>query len=307
MHRIKLLITGISGFIGRSLVEEIVNRDLPIDLYGIDIKQPVFNNPTYATKIDFTIVDIRNSEDLRTYFQHRHFDGVVHLAAVSRVVDAENDKPNCIAVNYNGTKHLVELLANMPETWLIFGSSREVYGEQKLFPVKETAHKQPINIYGECKLKGEEIIKEKFKRYAILRFSNVYGNNYDIEGRVIPTFVKRALEDEVLYLEGGEQTIDFTHISDTVGSIIDVILLLQNNRIVTEEIHISPGRTNKITDIIRYLEQLTGKKPKVQIRQKRNYDVEHFVGDSSHREQILGKKTFQSLYEGIEQMIKHQP
>ena len=37
MHRIKLLITGISGFIGKSLVEEIVKQKLPIDIYGIDI------------------------------------------------------------------------------------------------------------------------------------------------------------------------------------------------------------------------------------------------------------------------------
>lgn len=42
MHRIKLLITGISGFIGKSLVEEIVKQKLPIDIYGIDIKQPEF-------------------------------------------------------------------------------------------------------------------------------------------------------------------------------------------------------------------------------------------------------------------------
>ena len=39
MHRLRLLITGISGFIGRSLVEEIVNRKLPWDIYGIDIKK----------------------------------------------------------------------------------------------------------------------------------------------------------------------------------------------------------------------------------------------------------------------------
>ena len=305
MHRIKLLITGISGFIGRSLVEEIVNRDLPVDLYGIDIKQPVFHNPKYLKYIAFSFVDIRDSDALNTYFQDKHFDGVIHLAAVSRVVDAENDKTNCLAVNYNGTKLLVYLLAKSPETWLIFGSSREVYGEQKQFPVKETASKQPVNLYGECKLKGEETIKENLKRYAILRFSNVYGNDYDIEGRVIPSFVKRALSNDVLYLEGGGQTIDFTHISDTIESIIEVIFLLQNNRIVTEEIHISPGKSNKITDVIHDLEHIMGKKLNVQLRDKRHYDVEHFVGDSSHREQILGKRTFVCLYDGIKQMVNN--
>lgn len=304
MHRIKLLITGISGFIGRSLVEEIVKRELPIDIYGIDIKQPEFKNPVFLKHISFYLVDMRDRDALNTYFQDKHFDGVVHLAAISRVVDAEKDKTNCIAVNLFGTKYLVDVLERSKDTWLIFGSSREVYGEQKQFPVKESAPKKPINIYGECKLQGEQLIKERLQKYAILRFSNVYGNDYDIEGRVVPAFVKRALTDQILYLEGGEQTIDFTHISNTVESIIDTIQLLQNNQISTEEMHISPGQINRITDIIHYLELITEKKIKILIRDKRHYDVEHFVGDSSHREQILGKKQFICLKDGIEQMVK---
>jgi len=51
------------------------------------------------------------------------------------------------------------------------------------------------------------------------------------------------------------------------------------------------------------LEHITGRKLKTCIRDKRHYDVEHFVGDSSHREQILGKKSFICLEDGIEQMI----
>lgn len=299
----KLLITGISGFIGRSLVEKIVSMKLPIDIYGIDCKQPLFHNPQYLNHINFSIVDIRDNNALNAYFIDKHFDGVVHLAAISRVVDAEYDKQNCIAVNLQGTRYLVDILANSPDTWLIFGSSREVYGEQKQFPVKEFAPKQPVNIYGECKLQGEQYIKENINKYAILRFSNVYGNDYDIDGRVVPAFVKRALTNQILYLEGGEQTIDFTHISDTVTCIVDTIRLLQTNQIRTEEMHISPGKTNKITDIIRYLEDITGRKLKICIRDKRHYDVEHFVGDSSHRERILGIKSFISLKDGIEQMI----
>ena len=42
---------------------------------------------------------MRDRDALNTYFQDKHFDGVVHLAAISRVVDAEKDKTNCIVVN----------------------------------------------------------------------------------------------------------------------------------------------------------------------------------------------------------------
>ena len=162
--RQSILITGVSGFIGRSLVEEIVNRDFSWTIYGIDIKEPVLNDSKYRKYIDFSIVDIRDENAVETYFLEHQFDGVIHLAAISRVVDAENNKKNCIATNYWGTKYIVENVAKQQNTWFIFGSSREVYGEQKVLPVKESANKNPINIYGECKLKGELLVKELIKK-----------------------------------------------------------------------------------------------------------------------------------------------
>ncbi len=304
MHRLKVLITGISGFIGRSLVEEIVNSNLPWKVHGIDVKEPVFNKQEYRKHIVFSKVDIRDKSEVKAYFAKNQFDGVIHLAAISRVLDAENDKDNCIATNLNGTKYVIESVANKPETWFVFGSSREVYGEQNLFPVKESAEKRPINIYGECKLKGELLVKELIRKYAILRFSNVYGNNYDIEGRVIPAFVRRAKNDEPLYLEGGNQIIDFTFVSDTVTSIIRTADLLQNKKIQAEEIHISPGIGNRITDIIACLEQELGKKLDVQIREKRSYDVQRFVGDPSKRKAILDNSDFVTLSQGIQLYLK---
>jgi nucleoside-diphosphate-sugar epimerase len=300
MRRLKLLITGISGFIGRSLVVEIVRSSLPWDIFGIDIKTPDFNDSKYLKYIDFKVVDIRDKNAVDAYFCEKKFDGVIHLAAVSRVVDAENDKENCVAVNLYGTKNVVRSVAENPETWFVFGSSREVYGEQPVLPVKESAEKRPLNIYGKCKLLGETAVKKMIKKYVILRFSNVYGNNYDIDGRVIPTFVKRALNGETLFLEGGGQIIDFTYIDDTVNCIIRTVSMLQENNICREEMHVCPGFTNRITSVIGCLEKLLHKKIDVKIREKRGYDVVRFVGDPRHRIELLGKADFKTLDKGIE-------
>lgn len=305
MGRLKILITGISGFIGRSLVEEVVARRLPWDIYGIDIKNPVFKDVKYLEDVDFAHVDIRDESAVNAYFNGRVFDGVIHLAAVSRVVDAEQDKENCIATNLYGTKNVVENVARHSATWCVIGSSREVYGEQAVMPVCETADKRPINIYGECKLKGELLVKELIKKYVILRFSNVYGNSYDIDGRVVPVFVKRALNNEPLFLEGGSQVIDFTYIDDTVDSIIRTVRMLEKGLLTTGEIHISPGAENKITDIIVCLEKLLGKKLDVVSREKRNYDVVRFIGDPQHRIATLGDSNFKTLSEGIKLYLDH--
>ena len=303
MSVLNLLITGVSGFIGRSLVEEIVNRNLPWSIYGIDIKKPCFNDSKYLKNIIFDILDIRDPKAVGEYFADKKFDGVIHLAAISRVVDAEKDRENCIKTNLYGTKYLLDNVAKTPDTWVVFGSSREVYGEQTVFPVKESSEKKPINIYGECKLKSELLVKEMIKRYAILRFSNVYGNSYDIDGRVIPAFVNWALQNETLSIEGGNQIIDFTFIDDTVRSIIKTVGLLQTEGLVTEEIHISPGAENKIMEIVSYLEEMLGKKLNVKVKAKRDYDVMRFVGDPSHRIEVLGESGFKTLKDGMEILL----
>ncbi len=304
MSRLNLLITGISGFIGRSLVEEIVNRNLPWNINGIDIKDPCFNDSKYLKNIVFDIVDIRDQKAVEAYFATKRFDGVIHLAAVSRVVDAEKNKENCIQTNLHGTKNVLDNVAKVSETWVIFGSSREVYGEQKEFPVKESSEKTPINIYGRCKLEGEMLVQKLIRRYMILRFSNVYGNNYDIKGRVIPAFVERALNEEPLYLEGGGQIIDFTHISDTTMCIINAAELLQSNVIEKEEIHICPGCENRITDIISYLSSCLNKELRVSVGGERSYDVKKFVGDPTKRKEILCDKEFISLRKGIMMLLE---
>ena len=305
MSRLNLLITGISGFIGRSLVEEIVNRNLPWNIHGIDIKDPYFNDPEYLKNITFDTVDIRDQKAVEAYFANKIFDGIIHLAAVSRVVDAENDKKNCVKTNYYGTQNVLECIARNPGAWMVFGSSREVYGEQTKFPVNENADKRPKNIYGVCKLKGEMMVKEYMNRYAILRFSNVYGNNYDIPGRVIPSFVRKAIGGETLVLEGGRQIIDFTYIDDTVNCIIKTAELLQSGTIEAEELHICRGEGVSLSEVVGFLQECLGKELSVEVREPRDYDVQNFMGDITKREKVLGPMEFSSIRQSLQKMVNY--
>lgn len=251
----KILVTGVLGFIGRSLLETLIEQKCEAELYGIDIKPFPSNASVLKKNIHYEQLDIRNRELVQSYVRKHKFDGIVHLAAVSRVEDAENNKKNCIDTNYKGTQYIATAAAENKSTWFIFGSSREVYGEQKDFPVSENADLLPLNIYGFYKLEGERIVKASFEKYCVLRFSNVYGNTYDIPKRVIPKFVQTALQGGELTLEGGAQIIDFTFIDDTVRSIVRCMEFLDTGKIRNETIHILSGRKNKITDIIDILQK----------------------------------------------------
>ena len=298
----KILVTGCFGFIGRTLSEFLLKEIPEIELFGIDLKNyPTDKTVKFLKGLHYTNLDIRQETSVKEYFSKQSFHGIIHLAAVSRVVDAENDKQNCIATNYLGTKFILENIKDK-NTWVIFGSSREVYGESKQLPVSENADKLPINIYGFYKLKGEELVKKHIQKYIILRFSNVYGNRYDIPNRVIPNFVQNAFKGNSIVLEGGEQVIDFTFIDDTINSIIQCMEKLVSGKIIKEEFHILPGKGNKITDIIDILKEY-GFQFSVQRRQKRNYDVEKFIGNPEKRISILGNQKFLNLREGLSKLI----
>ena len=186
---------------------------------------------------------------------------------------------------------------------MIFASSREVYGEQEKFPVSENAELLPYNLYGFYKLEGERSVRANVKKNCVLRFSNVYGNEYDIGGRVVPAFVRRAMNGEELVLEGGKQIIDFTYIGDTVSSIIKCMKLLQSGKMTQDTIHILPGVQNKITDLIDILRDM-GFNFTVRKNPPRNYDVQQFIGNPEHRKEILGEENFTDLRTGVKKLVE---
>jgi nucleoside-diphosphate-sugar epimerase len=141
------------------------------------------------------------------------------------------------------------------------------------------------------------------KRNCILRFSNVYGNDYDIPTRVIPAFVRTAMSGGEITLEGGSQVIDFTHINDTVQAIIKCMQMLDSKRFESETIHVLPGVANKITDIIDILREM-GLRFSVKVNPPRNYDVQRFVGNPSHLRETLGNVAVTDLRTGIKKLLE---
>lgn len=300
----KILVTGALGFIGRTLLETLIAQKCGAMLYGIDIKDLPSDAKHLKEHVHYEKIDIRDKDSIQSYIRENQFDGIIHLAAVSRVEDAENNKKNCIDTNYKGTQYIATAASENTKTWLIFSSSREVYGEQKVFPVAEDAELLPLNIYGFYKLEGERIVKSTIENYCILRFSNVYGNTYDLPKRVIPKFVKTAIQGGELFLEGGSQLIDFTFIDDTIKSIIKCMEQLSSGKMKKETIHILPGRLNKITDIIDILRK-GNMNFSVSIRNARSYDVQQFLGTPKHMHEILGlnPNDFTTLEDGIHKYI----
>jgi nucleoside-diphosphate-sugar epimerase len=303
-----ILITGGAGFIGSNLVKEFVDSGHTAIL--LDVKERPENNDKCSNNAEYYKGDVRDNIKLGRIFQEHKINGVIHLAAVSRVIWGEQDPRTCIDVNINGTRTVLDAIKKSNQKpWIIFGSSREVYGEPVNIPVCEDCTKKPINIYGVTKIAGEYLVRDYSNELGlgctILRFSNVYGDEKDILDRVIPKFIIAALKGEELEIHGGDQVFDFTHIKDTISGITKAANMLENNGVspVTDDLHILTGYGTTLQDIVKIISRNVPEKPKVSYKSARNYDVERFVGDPGKAKKLIDFQAMILPEEGIASTI----
>lgn len=234
-------------------------------------------------------------------------DGILHLAAVSRVIWGERDPDFCRATNEGGTRNVLRAaLASPQRPWIIFASSREVYGEPDALPVREDAPLRPVNVYGETKIAGERLMDEARGdglATAIIRLSNVYGSVHDHADRVVPAFARQALAGEPLRVDGADHTFDFTHIDDTTRGIAAVIDAIQSGERRLPPIHLLTGAPTTLGDLATAAVDIAGSTSELVHAPPRNYDVGRFYGDPSRAGAILGWRPRVPLRDGLGRLI----
>ncbi|MGE0197528.1 MAG: NAD-dependent epimerase/dehydratase family protein [Simkaniaceae bacterium] len=292
----KVLVTGSEGLIGSSL--SIALSRLGITTLGFDNKlEP--HHPYYG--------DILNYEQVTEAIND--VEGVVHLAAVSRVVFGEKNPKLCWDTNVEGTKHILEAaLASPKKPWVLYASSREVYGQQEELPVKETAPLMPVNIYGDSKIAAEKAVENATQRglkASVVRFSNVFGSVCDHSDRVIPAFCLAAAHGTRIRIDGKDNLFDFTYIDDVVQGILSFMYQLSQNDDPLPPIHFTMGQATSLGEVAFFAQQASRHLIEIVEAPPRNYDVARFYGDPSRAETLLNWKPCVGVQEGMRRLI-HQ-
>lgn len=293
----QILVTGSGGLIGSSLCNVLRNNGYQVK--GFDLLSP---GTEYG--------DVRDLQAVEKAVEG--CSGVVHLAAVSRVIYGEQFPELCRDVNIGGLQNLLTAIGKQQESpWLIFASSREVYGNAEPLPVKESWPLQPINTYGETKQISEEMIRNQSEteglRAIILRFSNVFGGINDYEDRVIPAFVSAALNNKPLRVDGEASTFDFTFLEDVLDGIVRCCSLLESGKSLTGPVHLVSGTPTTLGELARTILEITGSSSGIDITPSRNYDVGKFFGDPAEACKALGWKHHTSLETGLLRLAELLP
>ena len=168
----RILVTGKNGQLGRS-IQKLVNTDAKIDINQYS------NDFIFIGKGE---LDLSSESSIGHYFNNNDkFDIIINCAAYTAVDKAEEEQELANQVNHLAVKQLAGI-AKEQKAKLIHTSTDYVFNGESDKPYLETDTANPINVYGETKLAGEQALKEIMPANAIIiRTSWVYseyGNNF---------------------------------------------------------------------------------------------------------------------------------
>jgi len=221
----KVLITGVAGFIGSNIARAHLGQG--DDVYGVDnFSTGQHRNLENLEGLEFIEGSVSESIGLLP----KQVDVVYHFASPASPEKYMAQALNTMEVNTTGTLKLLEY-ASSNGARLIFASTSEIYGDPLVSPQQESywGNVNPIgprSVYDEAKRFGETLVthfqRENLANAGIVRIFNTYGPNMDpYDGRVVSNFIRQALHGQPLTIYGsGEQTRSFCYIDDLVRGIM---------------------------------------------------------------------------------------
>ena len=214
------LVTGGAGFIGSTLVRELLGDGYDVRIYD-DLSSGSLD---HLAGLDVEVVrgDVRDLDPLSD--AAKGCDVLFHLAAGAGVVDSINDPLANFDLNARGTLTALWAAHQAGVPRLVFSSSNAPLGANA-HPASEEKPVAPLSPYGASKATGEAYCSAFHGAYGMdavaVRFSNAYGPRSGRKGNVIPVFIRAILAGEPLTIYGdGSQTRDFVYVSDLARGLI---------------------------------------------------------------------------------------
>ena len=307
----KILLTGVAGFIGFHLATELLKRKYSI--IGLDNLNSYYSAKYKKHRIQilkknknfkFKKIDLKNKKKLSLLFKKNKPDCVFHLASQPGIMYSFKNPSTYISNNILATKNLILASINYNIKKFYFTSSSSVYGNKKKFPIKENSKLKPINLYAKTKKQCEMMLIKYFKKtnidLKIFRPFTVYGT-FARPDMIFLTYLKKSLENKSFYLfNKGNYTRDFTYVGDVA---IILAKFLSVGKIKNKIFNICSSKPIKIKKIIPIINKYSKQKCKIILKPYRKGEMIKTYGDNNKIRKIVNFKKFTNINDGIKKTI----
>jgi UDP-N-acetylglucosamine 4-epimerase len=316
------LVTGVAGFIGSNLLENLLK-----------LNQRVIGLDNFATGYPKNLEEVRTLVEPRAWKRFRFIEGdirdprvcrracsgvdfVLHQAALGSVPRSLADPVGCHQSNVTGFLNLLLAARDAKVRRVVFASSSAVYGDAPGLPKTEDRIGKPLSPYAATKLM-DEVYADAFARaYEFgsigLRYFNVFGPRQDPNGAyaaVIPAWISALLNREPVYINGdGETSRDFCYI-DNVAQANLLAATANHPHAVNQVYNIALGQRTTLNRLFHLLQSTLRKADPSLPQQKPVYrdfrpgDVRHSLADIARARRLLGYRPACTLGEGLERAM----
>jgi UDP-glucuronate 4-epimerase len=307
-----ILITGVAGFIGFHLSLVLLKKGynvLGIDnlnnyyskKYKIYRKNILLKNK----KFKFLKLDLRFLDKTKKVFEKNKIDTIYHLASQPGIMYSFNNPGTYKSNNILVTKNLIHLTKKFNIEKFYFTSSSSVYGNQKKYPIKESAKLKPLNYYAKTKITCEKLLLKCLKKsevdLKIFRPFTVYGT-FSRPDMIFLTYLKRSFENNDFFLfNNGNYLRDFTHVDD-VAEILYKFLAI--GKIKKKIFNICSSKPVKIKDLLIIIKKYSKKNTNIILKPYRKGEMIKTYGDNRLLKKIINYKKFTSIDFGIKKTVK---
>ena len=185
----KILITGSNGLLGQKLVQLLVQQT-GVELLATAVGPNRLHDTSGYT---YCSMDITKPSEINAVFEQFKPSHVIHTAAMTNVDQCEEDPEGCELLNVKAVEYLID--ACRAHGSFLCHLSTDFIFDGEAGPYTEEGIPNPVSVYGESKLKAEQLVENSGLEWSIARTILVYGIVSDMSRTNIILWVKKSLED----------------------------------------------------------------------------------------------------------------
>jgi UDP-glucose 4-epimerase len=251
------LVTGGAGFIGSHLVDLLLSQGREVRVFDNFAIGRRANLAQHEKNSHLVIIEGDVADKSAVDTAASGVDRIFHLAARADIVPSIQEPEAYFRANVDGTFSVLEAARHHGSKRLVYVASSSCYGIPATYPTPEAAPADPRYPYALTKYLGEQLVMHWAQVYGLpavsVRFFNVYGpraRTSGTYGAVFGVFLAQLLAGKPLTIVGdGEQTRDFTFVSDVVDALVAVA---ESDR-VGEVYNVGSGHPVSVNELVRLL------------------------------------------------------